>query len=138
MSAQSNASRRLFLAAGSAATVFGALAQAAAASAPADDPIFAAIERHQAAESRFGAACAMTDDVAAREERRVITGEDRAEFDAAERETNAAWDAFIVTSPTTISGVRAFLQHCIDQDSAGPTAEALEVLIASPILSVSH
>ncbi|MBM3553812.1 MAG: hypothetical protein FJX45_19250 [Alphaproteobacteria bacterium] len=138
MTAQSNASRRLFLAAGSASAVFGALAQAAATSSPGDDPIFAVIARHKAAEARFSAACGLTDDVAAREERRAITKQDRAEFDAAERELDAAWDSFVVTSPTSIAGLRAFLQHCVDQDSAGPTAEALEVLLTSPVLAISH
>ncbi len=138
MSTENETSRRLFLAAGSASAVFGALAQAAAASAPADDPIFAAIERHEAAEARFSAACGLTDDVAARMERRIISSQDRAAFAAAERETDEAWDNFIVTSPTTIAGLRAFIQHCVNEDSAGVLAEPLEVLLTSPILAVMH
>ncbi|MFO1126394.1 MAG: hypothetical protein U1E25_14695 [Methylocystis sp.] len=138
MSTESQTSRRLFLAAGSASAVFGALAQAAAASSSGDDPIFAAIARHKAAEARFNAACGLTDDVAARKERRTITSEDHAEFVAAERETDDAWHNFIVTSPTTIAGVRAFIQHCVDQDSAGVLAEPLEVLLASPLLGAKH
>jgi hypothetical protein len=136
MTAQSQTSRRLFLAAGSASAVFGALAQATAA-APADaDPIFAAIERHEAAEVRYCAACNLTDDVAARIEQRVITDEDHAEFDAASRNSDEALDAFLETAPTTVAGVRAFLRHCIDQDSVEEfLANALETLLDSPVLA---
>lgn len=41
--AQPQPTRRIFLAAGSAAAVFASLGAAAAASAPSDDPVFAAI-----------------------------------------------------------------------------------------------
>ena len=103
------------------------------------DPIFPVTARHKAAEARFSAACGITDDIAALQERPIITSQDRAEHAAAEREMDKAWDAFIVTSPTTIAGVRAFLQHCIDQDSMGPTAGPLELLInCSPVFAVQH
>jgi len=42
MSTENQASRRTFIAAGTAGAVFSALAKAAAASAPVDDPTFAA------------------------------------------------------------------------------------------------
>jgi hypothetical protein len=153
MTAQSQANRRLFLAAGSASAVFGALAKAAAGPSPAnpvfglraqaaytptagDDPIFAAIERHETAEVRYCAACNLTDEVAARNEQRVITAEDHAEFDAAQRNSDEALDVFLATAPTTRAGVRAFLRHCIDQDSVEEfLAEALETLLDSPVLA---
>jgi len=136
MYAQPQTSRRLFLAAGSASAVFGALAQAAAASATADDPIFAAIERHKAAEVRFNAACGLTDEMAARNERRIITTADHAEFEAAERGCDEAVDAFLTTVPTTIAGVGACLRHCVDEESIGQFIdEALETLLRSPVLS---
>jgi len=136
MTAQSQTSRRLFLAAGSASAVFGSLAHATAA-APADaDPIFAAIERHETAEVRYCAACNLTDEVAARIEQRAITDEDHAEFDAASRNSDEALDAFLETAPTTVAGVRAFLRHCIDQDSVEEfLTEALETLLDSPVLA---
>ncbi len=138
MTSQSHASRRLFLAAGSASAVFGALAQAAAAST-ADDPIFAAAERHKAAEARYSAACGLTDEAAARREGRAITPADHAEFEAAQRESDEALDAFLATTPATIAGVRVYLRHCIDEESIDQfVGAALETLLRSPVLLVRH
>jgi hypothetical protein len=137
MSDQAQTSRRLFLAAGSASAVFGALAQATAA-APADaDPIFAAIERHKAAEARYDAACGLTDEVAARCEGRAITPADHREFDAASESADDALRGFIETTPATLAGVRGFLRHCIDEESLKDYSiyEALETLLHSPVLA---
>lgn len=137
MAAQSQTSRRLFLAAGSASAVFGALSQAVARRAPMDgDPVFAAIDRHLAAEARYCAACNLTDEVAAQDEGRVVTAEDRAEFTAAQINSDDALDAFLSAPPMTVAGVRAFLRHCIDEESIEQfVGEALETLLRSPILA---
>ncbi len=135
MSTKSQTSRRLFLAAGSASAVFGALAQAVA-STSGDDPTFAAIERHKAAEARYCAACGLTDEAAARNERRVITAVDLNEFDEAERVCDEAMSDFLMTPPTTVAGVRSFLRHCIDEESLEQDlGEALETLLRSPALA---
>jgi hypothetical protein len=140
MTAQSQTSRRLFLAAGSASAVFGALAQAAAA-APADaDPIFAAIERHEAAEVRYCAACNLTDDVAARQDGRAVTEADAAEFDEAVHAYDEALSVFLMTPPTTVAGLRAFLRHCLDDDSIKrwSLCDAVETALGSTILVAKH
>lgn len=124
-------SRRAIVASRAAAPVAGLPVLAAAA-----DPIFAVIERAKAADARFAAACALTDDVAAEAEGRIITPLDRAEFAAADHDSDEAHDAFLATAPTTAAGVRAFLRHCIDdewtQDFIGT---ALETLLCSPVLT---
>lgn len=136
MTAQSHTSRRLFLAAGSASAVFGALTQAVAQSPKDADPIFAAIERHKAAEARYCAACAITDEVAAQNEDRVVTAEDHAEFTAAQINSDDALHAFLSAPPMTVAGVRAFLRHCIDEEPIEQfVGEALETLLCSPILA---
>ncbi len=136
MSAQSQTSRRLFLAAGSAATVFGALAQAVAKGPMNADPIFAAIERHEAAEVRYCAACSLTDEAAAEHEARVVTAADHGEFAAAQLNSDDALDAFLSAPPMTVAGVRAFLRHCINEESLEQFLdEALETLLRSPALT---
>lgn len=135
MTAQPNASRRLVLA-GSAAAVFGALTRAVAQAPKDADPIFAAIERHKAAEARYCAACGLTDEAAAQNEDRVVTAEDHAEFTAASLDSDDAADAFLSTPPMTVAGVRAFLRHCIDEESLyQDLGEALETLLRSPVLA---
>lgn len=136
MAAQSQTSRRLFLAAGSASAVFGALSQAVARAPMDGDPVFAAIDRHKAAEARYCAACNLTDKVAAQDEGRVVTAEDHAEFTAAQINSDDALDAFLSAPPMTVVGVRAFLRHCIDEESIEQfVGEALETLLRSPILA---
>jgi hypothetical protein len=110
MTAQSQTSRRLLLAAGSASAVFGALAQAGAA-APADpDPIFAAIERHKAAERAFLVTCDRTDEVRASQEGREVTEDDEAAWDSARDVEEAALQALIETAPTSTAGARAAIE----------------------------
>lgn len=122
--------------AGLAATPVAGL-PAIASEIPTDaDPIFAAIERHNAAEARYCAACGLTDEAAAQNEDRVVTAEDRAEFTAAQLDSDDALDAFLATAPATRAGVRAFLRHCIDEESIEHFVdEALETLLRSPVLA---
>ncbi|MFO1126346.1 MAG: hypothetical protein U1E25_14450 [Methylocystis sp.] len=136
MSTERQTSRRLFLAAGSASAVFGALAKAAAGSMPADDPIFEAIDRHKAAEARYSAACALTDEVAAERQCRVVTAADVAEFDGADRACDEALSEFLMTAPTTIAGARTFLRHCIDEAYVEEfLTQALETLLRCSVLA---
>jgi len=133
MKTETEATRRAVVAGLAATPVAGLPALAGVFSDP--DPIFAVIDRHEAAEVRYCAACKLTDEIAARRERRVVMAEDHDEFDAAERNSSEALDAFLATAPTTIAGVRAFLRHCIDEESIEEfLAEALETLLDSPIL----
>ena len=76
-------SRRVFLAAGPATAVFASLGAAARAEALSSDPIFAAIACHEAANSRYLAACKLTDDIEAEDEGRAVTPADEAEYEAA-------------------------------------------------------
>lgn len=100
------------------------------------DPIFAAIERHKAAEARYCAACGLTDEAAAQNEDRVITTADLDEFDEADHVCDEAMSEFLMTPPTTVAGVRAFLRHCIDEESIEYfLGEALETLLRSPALA---
>jgi hypothetical protein len=95
-----NSSRRLFLAAGSAAAVFATVKRAAASTAGAD-PIFAAIERHKLAFDTFCATCSRTDDVLAQEQGREVTEADEAAYAAANDAEDEAIETLIQTAPTT-------------------------------------
>lgn len=131
-----NPSRRVFLAAGSAVAVFGALGAAVADEASSADPIFAAIERHRTAEARYCAACGLTDEVAADRQGRTIAAADHAEFDAADSAEREARDALLATAPQTPSGARAAIRYCIDVDGLEQYLSAfLETLLKSPLLA---
>lgn len=98
-------SRRLFLAAGSAGAVFGALSQAAAA----DDPIFAAIAEQRRCK-------ALADDALAVCNRIIDEASGKEEIDEAEdafSEKNKAYFyaemAVLATQPTTAAGALALL-----------------------------
>ena len=109
MSATAKSSRRLFLAAGPAAAVFGALALSAAI--PSVDPIFAAIERHRAAWDAFGAAGPAADNILAKQQGRVVTQSDCDALDAASEFEREAFGEMLNTSPTTLPGLRAAVEH---------------------------
>ena len=107
-------SRRRFLAAGSAVTVFASLRSAIArAEAQGGDPIFAAIERHKETEIRFCAACKLTDEVAAEEEGRVVTPANEAEYEAASAASESALAALLATPPATKAGFHAAFEYII-------------------------
>ncbi len=110
MPPQSQTSRRLFIATGSASAVFGALAQAAGAAPTQGDPIFAALERHKAAERAFIRTCDLTDRVRAEQEGREVTEADEAAWDLARGVEEAAVQALIETAPTSKAGARAAIE----------------------------
>lgn len=124
-------SRRVFLAAGPAAAVFASLSAAARAEALSSDPIFAAIARHEATESRFCVASMLTDEVVAEHENRAITPADEAEFEAALRANDSALEALLATPPATKAGARAGLDYLVnleDGEALGSFAKALRDL----------
>jgi hypothetical protein len=138
MTAQSQTSRRLFLAAGSASAVFGALAQATVA-APADaDPIFAAIDRHKVAERAFLVTCNLTDEVQAEREGREVTEADHAAWDSARDVEEAALQALIETAPTSKAGARAAIEWLAHYDRGCEprhVGQFAMTLLSSPVLA---
>lgn len=137
MTAQSQSSRRLFLAAGSASAVFGALTQASAVPADAD-PIFAAIERHKAAERAFLVTCNLTDEVQAEREGRVVTDADEAAWDSARDVEEAALQALIETAPTSKAGARAAIEWLAHYDRGYAfrhVGQFAMTLLRSPVLA---
>ncbi|PPD16941.1 MAG: hypothetical protein CTY30_07995 [Methylocystis sp.] len=138
MPAQSHASRRLFLAAGSAATVFGALAQAAGAAPTQGDPIFAALERHKAAERAFIRTCDLTDEVRAADEGREVTEADEAAWDSARELEEAALQALVDTAPTSKAGARAAIEWLAHYDRGCDlrhVGQFAMTLLRSPVLA---
>jgi hypothetical protein len=138
MPVQAKPSRRLFLAAGSAAAVF-ATVKIAAAESVAVDPIFAAVDRHREAWRAFDAACSRTDNVVAEQEGRDVTDADEAAYDAANQSEVEAFDAFITLPPATVPGVRAAMTYFIEFETdliphAGERFVA--ALLKSPVLSI--
>jgi hypothetical protein len=151
MSAQAQTSRRLFLAAGSASAVFGALAKAAAGPSPAspvfglraqaayipapgDDPIFGAIKRHADA---WWALYRHEDIIEKVMFNRPMTETERALADAVDVEEREALDTLLETTPTTALGIRAALEHFqkFDETGLGDNLTAfLEALLRSPAL----
>lgn len=135
MTAQPHASRRLFLAAGSAATVFGALTQAVNATPAGIDPIFAAIERHRAAWRALSTAQDNFDEAL----RNGSSTEDvSARCSAAEEEEFQALNALSGTSPMTKEGTRAALEY-LEQFHRDGVFEEIAVfcasLLRSPVLA---
>lgn len=138
MPTQSQTSRRLFLAAGSAATVFSALSQAAAMAVTDDDPIFAALERHNAAERAFIRTCDLTDEVRAEEEGRIVTVADEAAKDSAREVEEAALQALIDTAPTSKAGARAAIEWLAHYDRGCElrhVGQFAMTLLRSPVLA---
>jgi hypothetical protein len=83
-------------------TIAGALSE--------PDPIFAAIERHKAAECAFLVTCNLTDEVRAEREGRKVTEADEAAWDSAREAEEAALQALIETAPTSKAGARAAIE----------------------------
>jgi hypothetical protein len=75
------------------------------------DPIFEAIGVYFFEHERFNRACSTADDVAAKQEGRVITDADKAEWSEAERADTQALMKLVKTRPTTVKGVRALLDY---------------------------
>ena len=132
-------SRRLFLAAGTAAAVFATVKTAAAALTGAGvDPIFAAIERYKELFRIFCYLGARTDKVAARAEGREVTEADKEALAAASAAETAAADELIATPPVTIAGMRAAIEHIVEYDEGcEPVASAcfLATLLESPLFA---
>jgi hypothetical protein len=83
--------------------------------------------------------CAVTDELAAREEGRTITQADYDAFEVASAKENEALEALLNTAPTTLSGLRAVIEHILKVQrglSDGPEHRYLETLRKSPLLAV--
>jgi hypothetical protein len=96
-------SRRGFL--GAVTAALGAL------TAPSDDPVFAAIERHKAAYARFCDACGLADTIVAKNEGREVTDADEAEREAADTAEAEALEALLDCPLSTPAGSRAMLEY---------------------------
>jgi len=135
-----NSSRRLFLAAGTAAAVCATLKTAvgiAYAGAQPVDPIFAAIERHKTAWRAFSDACGLTDEVLAEEEGREVTEADEAAHNAAEEAERDAFYEAIGMAPVTVAGMRALLEYAIELEDGGGEVLWIDLgatLLKSPVL----
>jgi hypothetical protein len=132
MSETAKPSRRLFLAAGPAAAVFGALALSAGI--PSVDPIFAAIERHKMALDAFCATLNPVDEIWAEQHGREITRADEDAYEAARAVEEGALDGLFSTPPTTLPGMRAVLEHVMRSDECCDGRIA-ETLLKSPLLA---
>jgi hypothetical protein len=116
MPAQGQTSRRLFLAAGSAA----------------------AIERHKAAWRARDAACPRSDEVVARNEGREVTEADEAAYDAANDFEVEVFEALVTLPPVTVAGARAVIEYLIDFEMdiiPEATPKFLSALLRSPLLT---
>lgn len=132
-------SRRRFLAAGSAATVFASLHQAMAAeSTNPDQAIFdkiAEIQRYDALIGEYGSLC---DRVAAKREGRTILPEHEALRDGACENYWGARYALFAMVPQTMRGVRAMIE-AIPNECALDEAEITDLhanLLRSPALAI--
>jgi hypothetical protein len=128
-------SRRLFLAAGTAAAVCATLKSAAGLEV---DPIFAAIKRHNEAWRAFGDACPRIDDIVAENEGREVTEADEEAYEAANDAEEEAFEALITLPPVTIAGMRAAMRYFIEFETdgiQGAPDRFLTAMLASPVLA---
>jgi hypothetical protein len=132
MSETAKPSRRLFLAAGSAASVFGALA-AVALAAPVD-PVFATIERHKAAWSAFLETVDPLDNVEGEQK----GSPEEIAYMATNSAADEALEEFLATPPTTLAGLRAALEYVVEVDSGSLPdngGRIAETLLRSPVFA---
>lgn len=128
-------SRRVFLAAGPATAVFASLGAAARAEALSSDPICTAIACHEAANSRYLAACKLTDDIEAEDEGRAVTQADEAEYEAACVADASALLELLAMPPTTKAGARAGLDYFMSLDGGLYLVAFAEALRDAPVLA---
>ncbi len=98
-----------------------------------DDPILAAIERHQAAERAFTATLNPVDEVYAAQHGREVTQADTDAFVAAGAEEEAAIEALLETVPLTLLGVRCALAYLAEIQDAYHLADFIPTLLESPV-----
>ncbi|MGJ0535561.1 hypothetical protein [Methylocystis sp.] len=112
---------------------------AIASEIPADaDPIFAALERHKAAERAFIRTCDLTDEARAEQEGREVTEADEAAWDSAREVEEAALQALIDTAPTSKAGARAAIDWLADYDrgcALRHVGQFAMTLLHSPVLA---
>jgi hypothetical protein len=135
--------RRLFLAAGPAAAVFGALGAAAAAPAMADltldqEPILAAIARHKAAEAALTVTLNPVDEVYARLHGREITQADLDAHEAASAGEEAAGEDLLETVPVSWLGVQCALAYLAEFEDGFHLRDFIPTLLESPLFAAQE
>jgi hypothetical protein len=130
--------RRAVLGAVLAAGAAGAAAVLPATASPAVaiDPIFALIERHRLAWTRFSETCNLTDNVKAEQEGREVTAADELAYETANAAEEASLDELMNTPPVTIAGAVAIFKYLVRLDEGGTDdiASYFQTLLRSPIL----
>ena len=104
------------------------------------DPVFAAIEHYRAARERFGDAVNITDEVLARQQGRVITAADEAEYRTASDAEVSGFLTVLSTPPQTKAGARAMREYVSQFDLDMEIGEAalpalLGALLRSPLIA---
>jgi hypothetical protein len=99
------------------------------------DPIFAAIERHRAAEAAFVATLNPADNIVAKEHGRKVTRADLDARNAAQADEDDILDELLATAPVSPAGMRAALEYLIDYDEGYHLATFAPTLLKSPLLA---
>jgi hypothetical protein len=130
-----NPSRRAIV--GGVAALAGISAAAipvAAGTVAAADPVFAAIDQHNAARAILDATCPRTDSVV----NPNITEDDQRAYDEADAAESAAFEALLDTRPETIAGLRAYLTHFdkVVLYFEPQARDLIAIILESPVLRI--
>ncbi len=129
MAAKVLTTRRLFLASAPVAAVMVGRRKASS------DPIFAAIERHKAAEKAFADTINGQDEQHAAQHGREVTQADVDRHEAAEAEEQEAMEALLETVPLTPAGARAAVAYLTEIQDGYHLASFTPALLKSPALA---
>jgi hypothetical protein len=80
------------------------------------DPVFVAIERHEAAWTALGLLCSAIDEVAAAQKGREVAEIDRTAYAQASDVAEQTLDELLTTPPMTVEGLRAAIRYIIELD----------------------
>jgi hypothetical protein len=82
------------------------------------DPVFAAIEQHEAAWAALGLLCSTIDEVAAAQKGHEVAETDRTAYARASAVADQTFDELLTTPPKTVEGLRAAICYIIELDDA--------------------
>jgi len=100
------------------------------------DPIFAALAKYKRLDDLYGDCCHLTDAVAARNEGRLITEEDRQVVDAAADASERAFNEFLTTIPTTLGGMKTFITAVLEESVNYEAVDtAMQTALKSPVFA---
>ncbi len=133
MPAQGLKTRRMALAILGGASAFGVRATVARTSGV--DPVFAAIERHKAAEAAFVATLNPADTIWARQHGREVADSDLSARDAASLASDDMLSELLETVPTSPAGARAALEYLVAYDDGYHLGSFAPTLLKSPLLA---